>query len=107
MRLIDADAVADAVCDAIFDETSIELHQYEWKKIENAVKNIPTAMQLWTSVKDALPAADGIYFAVYKFLDWNDCVSTREFRGGKWVEEVGREEVRFWMPIPALSEDDG
>ncbi len=103
MRLIDA----DAVCDAIFNETDIELYQCEWKEIESAVESIPTAMQLWTSVKDALPTADGIYFAIYKFLGLNDCVSTREFRGGKWVEEVGHEEVRFWMPIPALSEDDG
>lgn len=106
MRLIDADAIADAVCDAIFDETSIELHQYEWKKIENAVESIPTAMQLWTSVKDALPTSDGIYFVVYKFWSLDDCVSTREFRGGEWREEVGREEVRFWMPIPALPEVD-
>nr|DAQ31053.1 MAG TPA: Protein of unknown function (DUF551) [Caudoviricetes sp.] len=106
MRLIDADTVADAVCDAIFDETSIELRRYELEKIENAVKSIPTAMQLWTSVKDALPTADGIYFTVYKFLNWNDCISTREFRNGKWVEEVGHEEVRFWMPIAALPEDN-
>ena len=41
----------------------------------------------------------------YKFLDLNDCVSTREFRDGKWIEEVGREEVRFWMPIPKLPKE--
>lgn len=102
MRLIDA----DVVCDTIADKAGIELYQSEWKSLDDAINSIPTAMQLWTSVKDALPTSDGIYFVVYKFLSLDDCVSTREFRGGKWIEEVGREEVRFWMPIPALLEGD-
>lgn len=59
----------------------------------------------WISVNDSQPKKDGIYFAVYKFLNLNDCVSTREFRDGKWIEEVGREEVRFWMPIPKLQKE--
>lgn len=62
-------------------------------------------MNEWISVNDSQPKKDGIYFAVYKFLDLNDCVSTREFRDGKWIEEVGREEVRFWMPIPKPPEE--
>lgn len=102
MRLIDAEVVYDTIA----NKAEIELYQHEWKSLDDAINSIPTAMQLWTSVKNALPTADGTYFAVYKFLDLNDCVSTREFRGGKWIEEVGREEVRFWMPIPALPEDD-
>lgn len=99
MRLVDTEDVIDALGNM---EEPIDL-----KEAEEWIDTVPTAIQLWTSVNDALPTADGIYFAVYKFLNWNDCVSTREFRGGKWVEEVGREEVRFWMPIPALPEDDG
>ena len=99
MRLVDVEDVVDALGNM---GESIDL-----KEAEEWIDTVPTAIQLWTSVKDALPTTDGIYFTVYKFLNLNDCVSTREFRGGKWVEEVGREEVRFWMPIPALSEDDG
>ena len=48
-------------------------------------------MNEWISINDSQPKKDGIYFAVYKFLDLNDCVLT-----------IGREEVRFWMPIPKL-----
>lgn len=99
MRLVDTEDVIDALGNM---KEPIDL-----KEAEEWIDTVPTAIQLWTSVNDALPTADGIYFAVYKFLNLNDCVSTREFRGGKWVEEVGREEVRFWMPIPALPEDDG
>lgn len=62
-------------------------------------------MNEWISVNDSQPKKDGIYFVVYKFLSLDDCVSTREFRGGEWKEEVGREEVRFWMPIPKLPEE--
>lgn len=102
MRLIDADVVYDTIA----DKAGIELCQSEWKSLEDAINSIPTAMQLWTSVKDALPTSDGIYFGVYKFWSLDDCVSTREFRGGEWREEVGREEVKFWMPIPALPEVD-
>lgn len=98
MRLVDAEDVVDALGNM---GESIDL-----KEAEEWIDTVSTAMQLWTSVKDALPTTDGIYFTVYKFLNWNDCISTREFRGGKWIEEVGHEEVRFWMPIPALPEDD-
>ena len=101
MRLIDAEVVYDTIA----YKAEIELYQHEWKSLDDAINSIPTAMQLWTSVKNALPTADGTYFAVYKFLDLNDCVSTREFRDGKWIEEVGREEVRFWMPIPELPKE--
>lgn len=75
----------------------------ELDKIETKIKS--ESMNEWISVNDSQPKKDGIYFAVYKFLDLNDCVSTREFRDGKWIEEVGREEVRFWMPIPKLPKE--
>lgn len=98
MRLVDTEDVIDALGNM---GEAIDL-----RKAEEWIDTIPTAMQLWTSVKDALPTSDGIYFVVYKFWSLDDCVSTREFRGGEWREEVGREEVRFWMPIPALPEGD-
>nr|DAU93200.1 MAG TPA: Protein of unknown function (DUF551) [Caudoviricetes sp.] len=98
MRLVDTEDVIDALGNM---GEAIDL-----RKAEEWIDTVPTAMQLWTSVKDALPTSDGIYFVVYKFWSLDDCVSTREFRGGEWREEVGREEVRFWMPIPALPEDD-
>lgn len=98
MRLVDTEDVIDALGNM---GEAIDL-----RKAEEWIDTVPTAMQLWTSVKDALPTSDGIYFVVYKFWSLDDCVSTREFRGGEWREEVGREEVRFWMPIPALPEVD-
>ena len=98
MRLVDTENVIDALGNM---GEAIDL-----RKAEEWIDTVPTAMQLWTSVKDALPTSDGIYFVVYKFWSLDDCVSTREFRGGEWREEVGREEVRFWMPIPALPEVD-
>ena len=98
MRLVDTEDVIDALGNM---GEAIDL-----RKAEEWIDTVPTAMQLWTSVKDALPTSAGIYFVVYKFWSLDDCVSTREFRGGEWREEVGREEVRFWMPIPALPEDD-
>lgn len=98
MRLVDTEDVIDALGNM---GEAIDL-----RKAEEWIDTVPTAMQLWTSVKNALPTSDGIYFVVYKFWSLDDCVSTREFRGGEWREEVGREEVRFWMPIPALPEDD-
>ena len=98
MRLVDTEDVIDALGNM---GEAIDL-----RKAEEWIDTVPTAMQLWTSVKDALPTSDGIYFVVYKFWSLDDCVLTREFRGGEWREEVGREEVRFWMPIPALPEDD-
>ncbi len=98
VRLVDTEDVIDALGNM---GEAIDL-----RKAEEWIDTVPTAMKLWTSVKDALPTSDGIYFVVYKFLSLDDCVSTREFRGGEWREEVGREEVRFWMPIPALPEGD-
>lgn len=99
MRLIDA----DAVCDAIFDKTGIELYQSEWKEIEDAIESINTAMQLWTSVKDAQPDADGVYFIAYDFLHCKNLIAMRKFKNGEWL---GNDcPVKFWMPIPALPED--
>ncbi len=100
MRLI----YDDDFLDALAGRAERIITPHEWEVLRSTIDSVPTAMQLWTSVKDALPTSDGIYFVVYKVFGLDDCVSTREFRGGKWREEVGCEEVRFWMPIHALPE---
>lgn len=112
-RLVDVEPLekhlAGLISLARRDEVGIRFPSVDaWKSELEHLKELPTVnpTQRWISVKDSQPEKDGTYFAVYKFLDLNDCVSTREFRGGKWIEEVGREEVRFWMPIPALPEDN-
>jgi hypothetical protein len=101
MRLIDADTVYDAIA----DRAEIELYMSEWKSVEEAIDSVPTAMQLWTSVKDAQPPEDGMYFIAYDFDCWRNCVSSRMFKDGKWA---GSEyyDIKFWMPIPALPEGD-
>ena len=91
------------------DEVGIRFPSVDaWKAELEHLQELPTVnpTQRWISVKDSQPEKDGIYFVGYKFWSLDDCVSTREFRGGEWREEVGREEVRFWMPIPALPEVD-
>lgn len=91
------------------DEVGIRFPAVDaWKVELDHLKELPTVnpSQRWISVNDSQPKKDGIYFAVYKFLDLNDCVSTREFKDGKWTEENNRGKVRLWMPIPALPEVD-
>lgn len=92
------------------DEVGIRFPSLEaWKSELNHLNELPTVTpkQKWISAKDSPPTKDGIYFVAYKFWNWDGCVSTREFKNGKWDDEDKRGVVKYWMPIPALSEDDG
>ena len=100
MRLIDADDVYDSIA----ERAGIELYPSEWKSVEDAIDSVPTAIQLWTSVKDAQPPEDGIYFVTYDFWHFQNCISTRKFKDGEWPGN--RYPVKFWMPIPTLPEDN-
>lgn len=65
------------------DEVGIRFPSADaWKSELEHLKELPTVnlSQRWISVKDSQPQKDGIYFAVYKFWRWNDCVSTRSLR---------------------------
>jgi hypothetical protein len=91
------------------DEVGIRFPSVDaWKAELEHLKELPTITptQRWISVKDSQPEKDGIYFAVYKFWHWDDCVSTREFKDGKWTEENNRGKVRLWMPIPKIVNDE-
>lgn len=66
------------------------------------LENAPSTA--WTSVKDAQPSEDGVYFAVYDFWHWDNCIGTMQFKDGKWLNE--RHPVKFWMPIPEIPGDD-
>lgn len=95
MRLIDA---SDAI-DALGNMESIDL-----KEAEEWIDTVPIAMQLWTSVKKAQPLEDGVYFVVYDFWHWDDCVGTRQFKNGKWLDND--RPTKFWMPIPRIPKED-
>lgn len=95
MRLIDAN---DAI-DALGNMESIDL-----KEAEEWIDTVPTAMQLWTSVKKAQPLKDGVYFVVYDFWYWDNCIRTMRFKDGKWLDDD--HPVKFWMPIPEIPKED-
>lgn len=98
MRLVDVEDVVDALGNM---GESIDL-----KEAEEWIDTVPTAMQLWTSVKNKQPDEDGIYLTVYDFWCFENCVSAREFRNGRWGEEERRGAVKFWMPIPEIPKDN-
>ena len=59
MRLVDTEDVIDALGNM---KEPIDL-----KEAEEWIDTVPTAMQLWTSVKNAQPSENGVYFVVYDF----------------------------------------
>lgn len=95
MRLVDTEDVVDA----LGNMESIDL-----KEAEEWIDTVPIAMQLWTSVKKAQPLEDGVYFVVYDFWYWDDCVGTRQFKNGKWLDND--HPTKFWMPIPRIPKED-
>ena len=96
MRLADVEDVVDALGNM---GELIDL-----KEAEEWIDTVPTAMQLWTSVKDAQPSEDGVYFVVYDFWHRDNCIGTMQFKDGKWLNE--RHPVKFWMPIPEIPGDN-
>lgn len=68
------------------------------------LENAPSTT--WTSVKDKQPEEDGIYLTAYDFWCFENCVSAREFRNGRWGEEERRGAVKFWMLIPKIPGDN-
>ena len=94
IRLIDAE---DAI-DALGNMESIDL-----KEAEEWIDTVPTAIQLWTSVKNAQPKENGVYLVVYDFWYWDNCVGTRKFKNGEWVDNDNP--VKFWMPIPEIPKE--
>ena len=68
------------------------------------LENAPSTA--WTSVKDKQPDEDGIYLTVYDFWCFENCVSAREFRNGRWGEEERRGAVKFWMQIPKIPKEN-
>lgn len=96
MRLVDTEDVIDALGNM---EEPIDL-----KEVEEWIDTVPTAMQLWTSVKNAQPSENGVYFVVYDFWYWRNCIKTMQFKDGKWVDD--EYPVKFWMPIPRIPKED-
>ena len=66
------------------------------------LENAPSTT--WTSVKDKQPEEDGIYLAVYDFLNWKNLIGKRKFVNGKWAGD--RNPVKFWMLIPKIPGDN-
>lgn len=91
----------DDFLDALADRAERIITPHEWEVLWSAIDSVPTAMQLWTSVKDAQPPEDGMYFIAYDFDCWRNCVSSRMFKDGKWAGSESYN-IKFWMPIPAL-----
>lgn len=79
-----------------------------WKSELNHLNELPTvtSKQKWISAKDSPPTKDGLYFVAYKFWNWDGCVSTREFKNGKWDKEDKRGVVKYWMLIPKIPGDN-
>lgn len=96
MRLVDTEDVVDALGNMG--------EEIDLKEAEEWIDTVPTAMQLWTSVKKAQPLEDGVYFVVYDFWYWDDCVGTRQFKNGKWLDNDYP--TKFWMPIPRIPKED-
>ena len=91
----------DDFLDALADRAERIITPHEWEVLWSAIDSVPTAMQLWTSVKDAQPPEDGMYFIAYDFDCWRNCVSSRMLKDGKWAGSESYD-IKFWMPIPAL-----
>lgn len=96
MRLVDTEDVIDALGNM---EEPIDL-----KEAEEWIDTVPTAMQLWTSVKNSQPSENGVYFVVYDFWYWQNCIRTMQFKDGKWGDD--EYPVKFWMPIPRIPKED-
>lgn len=94
----------DDFLDALADRAERIITPHEWEVLWSAIDSVPTAMQLWTSVKNAQPTTDGVYFVAYDFWHWENLIATREFKNGEWLGN--NRPVKFWMPIPALPEDN-
>ena len=89
MRLVDTEDVIDALGNMG--------EEIDLKEAEEWVDTVPTAMQLWTS-------ENGVYFVVYDFWYWRNCIRTMQFKDGKWVDD--EYPVKFWMPIPRIPKED-
>lgn len=75
MRLVDVEDVVDALGNM---GEHIDL-----KEAEEWINTVPTAIQLWTSVKNAQPKENGVYLVVYDFWYWDNCIGTMQFKDGK------------------------
>lgn len=94
----------DDFLDALADRAERIITPHEWEMLWSTIDSVPTAMQLWTSVKDAQPTTDGVYFVAYDFWHWENLIAMREFKNGEWLDN--NRPVKFWMPIPALPGDN-
>jgi hypothetical protein len=66
---------------------------------------IPKGNLFWRDAKKELPPKDGFYIGVYD--SWfENCIATREFKDGRWVDEERRGFIKFWMPIPEIPGDN-
>lgn len=107
MRLIDADALVEAIRGLLLDPNITE--QVWSSDVLDAVRNAPTVGG-WVSVKDRLPEETGEYLFVYDnyyvTIGWFNAYKAEWRLGLSRIGPIGPENITHWMPLPESPKED-